>query len=357
MYFDQGDEKPVQAAHNLNLSIHEKEMIAVIGESGCGKSTIGKMALGVLKPTRGQVLYDGVDVHQGKLSREKRRAVQVVHQDSWASLNPVRTVLQTLSAPLLYSGKFRNNAAITDEVKRLLCTVGLEPADFFMYKYPFQLSGGQRQRVSIARATIFQPRLIVADEPVSAVDASLRLTILDLMRSLSDKFNIAFLYITHDLATARYFAPQGKLIVMYLGRMVETGIIEECIASPAHPYLQALLKAIPSPDPKKFLNFSDLPLKSLEMPSPKDPPPGCVFHPRCPYATDICSTTEPVLRPCKESMSGSTSDKVKGGATGNTSDNTTGGATGNTPGNLSNHAIGGPHLVACHNFAKIFEKP
>jgi oligopeptide/dipeptide ABC transporter ATP-binding protein len=205
------------------------------------------------------------------------------------------------------------------------------------------------------------------------------------MRSLSDKFNIAFLYITHDLATARYFAPQGKLIVMYLGRMVETGIIEECIASPAHPYLQALLKAIPSPDPKKFLNFSDLPLKSLEMPSPKDPPPGCVFHPRCPYATDICSTTEPVLRSCKESMSGSTSDKVKGGATGNTSDNTTGGATGNTPGNIkgcatgntagnikgcatsneagdksdsaTDNATGGPHLVACHNFAKIFEKP
>jgi peptide/nickel transport system ATP-binding protein len=169
------------------------------------------------------------------------------------------------------------------------------------------------------------------------------------MRSLSDKFNIAFLYITHDLATARYFAPQGKLIVMYLGRMVETGIIEECIASPAHPYLQALLKAIPSPDPKKFLNFSDLPLKSLEMPSPKDPPPGCVFHPRCPYATDICSTTEPVLQPCK--------DSATGGATGNTPGNIKGGATGNTAGNLSDHATSGSHLVACHNFAIIPKKP
>ncbi|MFC1745481.1 ABC transporter ATP-binding protein [Candidatus Riflebacteria bacterium] len=301
MYFEQGDGKPVQASHNLNLNISESDLIAIIGESGCGKSTIGKIVLGVQKPSRGNVLYRQHDIWKDGMSAELRRMVQVVHQDSFSSLNPVRTVFHSLYAPYFYCGKVKNEKEGREKVDFLLQNVGLTPTDFFMNKYPFQLSGGQRQRVSIARATIMEPALIVADEPVSAVDASLRLTILDLMRGLRDEKGIAFLYITHDLATARYFAPKGRLIVMYLGRMVETGMIENCVQKPAHPYLQALLKAIPNPDPEKNCDVSDLPLKSLDMPSPKEPPPGCVFHPRCPYATEQCSREEPLLENVKDS--------------------------------------------------------
>jgi peptide/nickel transport system ATP-binding protein len=304
MYFDSGDGKPVQAAHKLNLSIYAKDMIAVIGESGCGKSTIGKIVLGVQKPSEGSVTYGDWDIWKQGMPPRLRHKVQVIHQDAFSSLNPVRTIYQTLEAPIKTHLGARTKEEVKREVIKLLDCVDLKPADFFMEKYPFQLSGGQRQRVSIARATILKPELIVADEPVSAVDASLRLTILDLMRNLSEEHQIAFLYITHDLATARYFAPQGKLVVMYLGRMVESGIIEDCIQAPFHPYLQALLKAIPSPDSELDFGVDNLPLKSLDMPNPKEPPRGCVFHPRCPYGDRKCETEEPLLE-ITESKSGS----------------------------------------------------
>jgi peptide/nickel transport system ATP-binding protein len=306
MYFDSGDGKPVQASHNLNLEIGPKDMVAVIGESGCGKSTIGKMVLGVQKPSQGTIKYQGRDIWKQGMTKDLRHSVQVIHQDAFSSLNPVRTIYKTLAAPIKKHLKLTDKKEIEAEVIRLLETVDLKPADFFMHKYPFQLSGGQRQRVSIARATILKPALIVADEPVSAVDASLRLTILDLMRNLSEEYGIAFLYITHDLATARYFAPQGKLVVMYLGRMVESGIIDECIEKPAHPYLQALLKAIPSPNSEMEFGVDNLPLKSLDLPSPKEPPSGCVFHPRCPYADKLCAEKEPVL----ETIKGEKSDRL-----------------------------------------------
>ncbi|MHB2015865.1 MAG: ABC transporter ATP-binding protein, partial [Candidatus Xenobia bacterium] len=259
--------KTLQASRDVSLSIGAGEIVTVVGESGCGKSTVGKLVLGVLKPTQGRVLYDGTDVwgRGFKWSRELRLMVAVVHQDSYASLNPVRTVGQTLRAPLLYH-KLAPRSEVDRKVLALLEDVGLTPADYFANKYPFQLSGGQRQRVSIARATMLSPRLILTDEPVSGVDASLRLAILDLMRGLNRSRGIAFLYITHDLATARYFGKGGRLVVMYLGSIVEQGEVGEVIDHPRHPYLQALLAALPPLDPREARAKVELPLKSLDMP-------------------------------------------------------------------------------------------
>lgn len=294
--FGLDDGRVLQAGHQLNLTISAGDMIAVIGESGCGKSTLGKLVLGVLAPSTGTVHMDGHNIWAPgyRWPKAQRLGIQAIHQDPFSSLNPVRTLAQILSPALKYHGLTQGHAATRQRVHELLSEVGLTPSETFIDKYPFQLSGGQKQRVAIARATLLKPKLIVADEPVAAVDSSLRLAILDLMKRSNREQGTAFLYITHDLATARYFAPQGHLVVMYLGRMVETGPIERCIQAPSHPYLQALLAAIPGsatarPD-------GELPLRSLDMPSPIDPPSGCVFHPRCPYADIRCEQEVPILR-------------------------------------------------------------
>ena len=300
--FPLDDGRVLHASRNVSLSFEAGEIVAVVGESGCGKSTIGKVALGVLKPTSGQILLAGEDIWSSSFSwtPEKRSIVQVIHQDPFASLNPVRTIWETLSAPLSLArnrGLLSADCDLHDEACRLLEMVGLEPAHFYLDKYPFQLSGGQKQRVSIARATIMKPKLILADEPVSAVDASMRLAILDLMRELCDNEGISFLYVTHDLATARYFARDGRIVVMYLGEIIETGKIVDVLDEPLHPYLKALLTAIPVPDPRKAKIKRELPLKSYDVPSPIDLPPGCVFRPRCPEATEVCEKESPLLRP------------------------------------------------------------
>ena len=299
MHFDVGGGKMLQAAHDVSFEINPREILTVVGESGCGKSTVGKMALGVLRPSQGEVLFDAKSIwdRKFKMDRKTRCMVQVVHQDSYASLNPVRTVQQTLAAVLRFHGITKGRRDTERKVLELLASVGLNPPEYFADKYPFQLSGGQRQRVSIVRATILEPKLIIADEPVSAVDVSLRLAIIDLLKLLNRDKGIAFLYITHDLATARYFAENGRIIVMYLGRIVETGVVGKCIGKPAHPYLQALLSAIPSGGPASAGTRKDLPLESVELPSPMDPPSGCVFRTRCPYATEICSQEVPALLP------------------------------------------------------------
>ncbi|MCD6310494.1 MAG: ABC transporter ATP-binding protein [Candidatus Eremiobacteraeota bacterium] len=297
MDFEISKSRKIYAAKDVNMEINQGEIVTLVGESGCGKSTIGRICLGVQKPTTGAVFYNGKYIWDSNFhwDRKIRTMVQVVHQDSFASLNPVKTVYQTLSGAFLFHGITRGRRETIEKVKELLVTVGLNPPEFFVNKYPFQLSGGQRQRVSIARATILRPKIIIADEPVSGVDASLRLSILDLMRKLNRDLGIGFLYITHDLATARYFGRNGKMIVMYLGSIVEQGRIEKLIDKPAHPYLRALLSAIPSPDPEKARKKIDLPLKSIEMPDPAEPPPGCLFNPRCPYAQEICEKEIPVL--------------------------------------------------------------
>jgi len=280
----------VKALREINLALEENEIVTVVGESGCGKSTLGRAVLGLLKPSEGQVFYQGQDVFAPgfRMSDALRLSVQVVHQDSYASLNPVRTVGQQLAAPL-------RQHKLPGNVHEILTQVGLTPAEYFAAKLPFQLSGGQRQRVSLARAALLRPRLIVADEPVSGVDATLRLAILDLIRRLNGE-GIAFLYITHDLATARYLGRGGRMLVMYLGQVIETGPVEELLDNPLHPYLQALLAALPPLDPRRAREARPLPLRSLDMPDATNPPGGCSFHPRCPYAQARCAQESPSLR-------------------------------------------------------------
>lgn len=289
----------LQAVVKTSLDIKEGEILALVGESGCGKTTVGKIMAGLLRPTSGEVLFKGKDIW--RMSREEfreyRRNAQIVHQDSYAALNPVRTIYHSLSAPFLRYHIAKNGKEAREKVAELLQLMGLTPPEEFLDKYPHQLSGGQRQRVVVARAVSLRPKLIVADEPVSMIDVSLRLSILDLMHRLNEEFGIAFLYITHDLATARYFVKGGQIAVMYLGQIVETGSLSEVLQKPCHPYLQALLSAVPVPDPKKAREKRPLPLRSLEFPDPTKPPSGCRFHPRCPYAEDICAQEIPALRP------------------------------------------------------------
>ncbi|MGI6239439.1 MAG: oligopeptide/dipeptide ABC transporter ATP-binding protein [Christensenellales bacterium] len=292
--------KRVGAALNVSFDINPGEIIAVVGESGCGKTTIGKTITGIHKPTGGRVLYNGNDIttmaRNSDEYRDYRLGVQIVHQDSYAALNPSRTIFQSLSAPILRHKLARNRLGTLAQLVDLFTLVGLTPAEDFLFKYPHQLSGGQRQRTLLARALSVKPKLIVADEPVSMVDVSLRISLLDLMSRMNEEMNVAFIYITHDLATARYIAKNGRIIVMYLGRVVETGDLNEVLEKPRHPYLQALLAAIPLPDPKISRANTELPLRSVDMPSNVNPPPGCRFHPRCPYWKEICAREEPQLR-------------------------------------------------------------
>lgn len=288
----------VQAVVRASLRLEDRAMLALVGESGCGKTTLARVIAGLIRPTRGQVLYRGQDIWRlsGDAFREYRRSVQLVHQDSFAALNPMRTIFESLSAPIRRHGLARGRRQARLLAAEMLERMGLTPPDQFLDKYPHQLSGGQRQRVVLARALVVRPQLIIADEPVSMVDVSLRLSLLDLMAQVNREMSIAFLYITHDLATARYLARRGTLAVMYLGKLVETGPLAEVLAAPRHPYLQVLLSAVPVPDPRLARSRQQLPLRSLEMPDPTQPPPGCRFHPRCPYAEARCEEEIPLLR-------------------------------------------------------------
>ena len=286
----------VRAVDGVTLSIGERDAVVLLGESGCGKTTLGKVAVGLLRPTSGRVLYRGRDVLslRGREWMEFRRGVQLVHQDPYTCLNPTKTVYSILSAPLKRWGMVHGRGELLDRVCKLLEDVGIPPQEY-LFRYPHQLSGGERQRVALARALSINPELIVADEAVSAVDASIRVEIMDLMLKLGERYGISYLFITHDFAVARYFAVKsgGSIAVMYLGKIVEMAPRDGLIREPLHPYTKALLAAAPrmelgvKPEP--------LPLRSLDVPSAANPPPGCRFHPRCPYATDRCRREEPQL--------------------------------------------------------------
>ena len=289
----------IQALTNVNLSIGAGEIVAVVGESGCGKTTMGKLVVGIHKPTEGHVLYQGRDIWslKGPEYHDYRMGVQMVHQDSYAALNPNKTIFQSLSLPLLQHKIAQNNDEALRQLSGLLKDVGLNPPNIFLEKYPHQLSGGQRQRILLARALSVTPKLIVADEPVSMVDVSMRISLLSLMARMKEKYQVSFLYITHDLGTARYIAAEGRIVVMYLGRMIETNAIRRAIDLPMHPYFRALISAVPEANPKLRSEYAmQLPLRSLDMPNLLDLPGGCKFNPRCPYCREHCTQEEPLPR-------------------------------------------------------------
>lgn len=294
----------IKAVDNVNLEIGENEILALVGESGCGKSTLGRLMLALLKPDAGRIAFRGKDVWslKDREFKEFRRSAQLIPQDPYSTLNPMKKVASALTPQLLYYKLAANRAEARRMAAELLEMVGLSPPEDFLERYPCRLSGGQMQRISIARAVSVNPSFIVADEAVSMLDASLRIEILDLLLRLKEKFKTAYLFITHDFAIARYFARGGKIAVMYLGNIVEVGDTEDVIQKPVHPYAKTLLMAVPIPDPKLARERGLPPLKSLEIPSLVNPPPGCKFHTRCPYAEEICSEKVPELREAKNRL-------------------------------------------------------
>jgi len=288
----------VHAVNDVSLTIEPGSVLCLVGESGSGKTTTAKMIAGLRPPSAGKMLYNGQDVTslQGDRLTEFRRAVQIVHQDPYASLNPIRTIYQTLSAPLLKHKIVPNRQAAENRANELLEMVGLTPPSNFLHAYPHQLSGGQRQRVSVARALTLNPRVIVADEAVSMIDVSLRVSILNLLLKLREDLGVTFLFITHDLAIAKYFAWTGHIGVMYLGQLVEYGRTPSVIADPTHPYTRALLAAIPEPDPDLTRKKEEVQLRSADLPSLLRLPSGCTFHPRCPmWEQGLCDVVRPSL--------------------------------------------------------------
>jgi len=290
----------VTAVEDVSFVIHRGDILCLVGESGCGKTTTGKMVAGLLKPSEGTVEFEGQDIwSMGKQDFKRyRKAMQIIHQDPYASLNPSHTVFKIISAPLLRHGLVANRHQARAHVHELLETVDLTPPDEFLDKYPHQLSGGQRQRVSVARTLTVNPSFIVADEAVSMVDVSIRVGLLNLLTRLKEDLGGTFLFITHDLAVAKFFAWKGRIAVMYVGSLVEIASTPQLVNDPLHPYSKALLAAIPEADPVLTRQKKRVKLRSQDIPSLLDLPSGCRFHPRCPlFEEGLCDVERPALTP------------------------------------------------------------
>lgn len=293
--FSKNKERPaVKAVNDVSFAIREGETFGIVGESGCGKSTLGRTVIRLLEPTQGQILYNGVDL--SSLSKEemrlKRQELQIIFQDPYASLNPRMTVKELIKAPLdVFSDKPEEEKI--QKVIQIMGLVGLR--EEFMNKYPHEFSGGQRQRIVIARALILNPKFIFCDEPVSALDVSVRAQVLNLMKDIQKKMNLTYMFISHDLSVVRFLC--DRVAVMYLGKIVEMANREELYENAQHPYTQALLSSIPVPDTD--VKTERIILKG-DVPSPYNPPSGCHFRTRCRYASDICAKEEPAMMEVEE---------------------------------------------------------
>jgi oligopeptide/dipeptide ABC transporter ATP-binding protein len=281
----------VKAVDGVTFDLHYSDTIAIVGESGCGKSTLMRTILGLNKITKGSVTFEGKDVAalHGEELRAYRANVGYVQQDPFGALAPFMTIQKILEEPLIIHG-MKDPVAREHRVRKAMEEVRLTPADDFLHKFPHMLSGGQQQRIVIARAIILEPKMIVADEPVSMLDASVRVEILKLLRGLQEKYRLAVIYITHDLSTVRYFS--DRVFVMYAGNVVEKSDVNRLVKLPLHPYTVALLDATSDPDANNARKFRELP--PGEPPSLVKPPPGCRFHPRCPrMIPDLCDVEFP----------------------------------------------------------------
>ncbi len=287
------EKQKVKAVDGIDFDIYRKRNFSIVGESGCGKTTVGKLIMRLLQPTAGDMYMKGKNIAQIK-SREElkayRRQTQIIYQDPFSSLDPRHRIRSVLEEPLQIHDIGDSRAERDDMIREALVEVRLTPPEKFMRRYPHMLSGGQRQRVSLARAMILNPDFIVADEPVSMLDVSVRAEVLNLMKDLIDKEDLTYFYITHDISTTRFFT--DYIGVMYLGDMVEKGKVGDVLDNPSHPYTQALLVAVPEPDPESVRGQKEVPIKG-EIPSGTNIPTGCRFHPRCPHAEEICSKEEP----------------------------------------------------------------
>ena len=283
----------IKAVDGVSFELAEQEVMGLVGESGCGKTTVGRTLLRLYDPTGGEVRFhraDGSWVDVAKLSRKEmkdlRKEMRMIFQDPFSSLNPRLTVKDIIAEPMVIHNEARGK--ITGRVAELMEAVGLKPA--YMGRYPHEFSGGQRQRIGVARTLALNPRLIVADEPVSALDVSVQAQVLNLLQSLKDELRLTFIFISHDLSVVEHIC--DKIAVMYVGKLVELAPTDELLRNPRHPYTEALVSAVPPADP--LIKMERIILEG-DVPSPANPPPGCVFHPRCRYAQDICQIEAPPM--------------------------------------------------------------
>ncbi len=283
----------VRAVNGVTFTLHEGEIMGFVGESGCGKSTMSRTLLRLVEPTEGKILLEGTDItalNRQDLKRYRRK-MQMIFQDPFGSINPRRTTADTIRQTIRIHKLCSNRSEEDELIKKTLEEVELRPPERFWNKYPNLLSGGQLQRISIGRVIVLQPRLVIADEPISMLDVSVRIGILDLIMKMREKFDISFIYITHDLITARYIC--DRIAIMYLGEIVEMGPADDVMQHPLHPYTQALVAAVPNPDPT--IRPSDIPIKGYIPMSSTQVITSCSFYPRCPYGTEKCREGKPKM--------------------------------------------------------------